>query len=441
MNKNWGPQHQARLDGEPLLWVWACGQQDCDDNPRRGRVRLGRNRPGEWEEQSWPPPPGQYRTVLVNFQEEEDEPEQYVAGAVSDVFDIAGSCDSEADSENEEEEDVEEEEEEEIESDGDQAADEDMEEQNAQNQEDLDDDDDDDDDTEEEEGEEEDNDEEDEEETEEDEEDDDDIDDEEEEEEVDSTPPRSGMAAVVRNARADIADLITSTGVLSALYLRMVFHDCVSGGCDGCINTLNPENGGLNSAMNSLRDLEEKYRDQGLSRADLYVLASYVGVDMTLPGGNATNNPMIPFTKYGRQNCDDSNPRRGPDPELCSPNLGTDEIVDFFREHFDFSAQETAAIMGAHTVGVLRRNILGFDGRNGWVPDNTRFDNQYYEELVGAGRDLERQIEGAPQWRQAVVNNTDLGTIPDRFQWEGFPGGEKVVMLNSDVVSFCTEHC
>ena len=40
---------------------------------------------------------------------------------------------------------------------------------------------------------------------------------------------------------------------------------------------------------------------------------------------------------------------------------------------------------------------------------------------------------GAPQWRQAPVDNSDLSGIPDRFQWEGFPGGRKVVMLNADV--------
>ena len=30
------------------------------------------------------------------------------------------------------------------------------------------------------------------------------------------------------------------------------------------------------------------------------------------------------------------------------------------------------------------------------------------------------------------VNNTD-NSNPTRFQWEGFPGGRKVIMLNSDI--------
>lgn len=44
--------------------------------------------------------------------------------------------------------------------------------------------------------------------------------------------------------------------------------------------------------------------------------------------------------------------------------------------------------------GILRRNILGFHGENGWVPNNQRFDNEYYEELVGSGNNMESQIEG-----------------------------------------------
>ena len=75
---------------------------------------------------------------------------------------------------------------------------------------------------------------------------------------------------------------------------------------------------------------------------------------------------------------------------------------------------------------------MGFDGPTGWVPNETAFDNQYYEELVGAGTSLNRQINGAPQWRRAMVNNTD-NEHPNRHQWEGFPGGRKVLMLNSDI--------
>jgi hypothetical protein len=49
--------------------------------------------------------------------------------------------------------------------------------------------------------------------------------------------------------------------------------------------------------------------------------------------------------------------------------VGTDEVLQYFQDEFDFTGQETAAIMGAHTIGIARRDILGFDGPNGWVPE------------------------------------------------------------------------
>jgi hypothetical protein len=79
---------------------------------------------------------------------------------------------------------------------------------------------------------------------------------------------------------------------------------------------------------------------------------------------------------------------------------------------------------------------LGFNGPFGWVPNNTRFDNEYFHELVGEGPTTQDHIENAPQWRLVEVNNTGLlndTDMPNRFQWEGFPGGRKVIMLNSDI--------
>lgn len=237
------------------------------------------------------------------------------------------------------------------------------------------------------------------------------------------------MSQVIAAAQNDIIALIQERPVLSALYLRMIFHDCVGGACDGCINTQNMDNGGLRSSMNSLRALEQKYSPE-LSRADLWVLASFVGVEQAMPSDERVD---MPVKFYGRQDCNDRMDL-GPDPMLCSPNLGTDEVLEFFDKEFDFTAAETAVIMGSHTIGVARRSILGFNGPNGWVPNNTRFDNEYYTELVGPGSTLAAQVEGAPQWRQIEVNNTDMPTeLPNRWQWEGFPGGRRVIMLNSDL--------
>merc|ERR1719458_465569 len=43
--------------------------------------------------------------------------------------------------------------------------------------------------------------------------------------------------------------------------LRLTFHDCV-GGCNGCLNVDNPENGGLSDLVEQLETL---YEDEGYS--------------------------------------------------------------------------------------------------------------------------------------------------------------------------------
>ena len=179
-----------------------------------------------------------------------------------------------------------------------------------------------------------------------------------------SSSSLSAMAQVIQNAKTEIAAIINGRPILRALYLRMIFHDCIGGGCDGCINLDNIDNGGLQSVMFSLRDLEGKYAEQGLSRADLWVLATFIGVEQAMPPEARVE---MPFRHYGRIDCTDRR-TEGPDPPLCSANLGTEGVLKYFEEEFDFTPQETAAIMGAHTIGVARRNILGFDGPNGWVP-------------------------------------------------------------------------
>ena len=61
--------------------------------------------------------------------------------------------------------------------------------------------------------------------------------------------------------------------VTTILYLA--FHDCVSTKCDGCLNMDNPDNAGLQRAIDSLEVARTTYIDEGISmtRADLWALA------------------------------------------------------------------------------------------------------------------------------------------------------------------------
>lgn len=83
----------------------------------------------------------------------------------------------------------------------------------------------------------------------------------------------------------------------------------------------------------------------------------------------------------------------------------------------------------------MHREVLGFDGANGWTTDNDSFNNGYYLELVGPGAEQQGQVDRAPNWQQKFIDNSGLSDadVPNVFQWEGRPYGEKIVMLNSDI--------
>lgn len=82
----------------------------------------------------------------------------------------------------------------------------------------------------------------------------------------------------------------------------------------------------------------------------------------------------------------------------------------------------------------MHREVQGFDAPYGRVQDNLQFNNGYYLELVGAGEDLDSQVNRAPNWQQRFVDNSnEPDDIPNVFQWEGYPNGKKIVMLNSDI--------
>merc|ERR1712242_210182 len=122
--------------------------------------------------------------------------------------------------------------------------------------------------------------------------------------------------------------------------------------------------------------------------------------------------------------------RNGPTRHLPSPNLGTTDLLHFFSSEFGFSAEETAALMGAHTIGEAIVDNSGFDGS--WVSNNEVLDNRYYRGLIGDNGNIDDWID-APGWTQETITNTDPD-IPTRTQWRrgrNNPNGD--IMLNTDI--------
>ena len=199
----------------------------------------------------------------------------------------------------------------------------------------------------------------------------------------------ANTAAAFTAARSEIESLIIGSRGnqrLAAMFLRLGFHDCV-GGCDGCVDLTNPDNNGLLVPVQALRNVVSRHANSvtKITRADIWALATAVGADvlqtrvrvdfdlLTVGRINCENANTVCRNENGAQQpCSDV---RGPHRALPGMNTNSRELFTFFADEFNFSVKDTVAIMGAHTIGVLRKSEVGVDGPNGWLPDNNVFDN------------------------------------------------------------------
>lgn len=144
----------------------------------------------------------------------------------------------------------------------------------------------------------------------------------------------------------------------------------------------------------------------------------------------------FPMRYIGRTDCEGADARGfgGPEVEMPSNHLTTHELLEFFKEYFDFDTEETVIIMGVHAVGTAHRDISGFgvEGEDfGWVfnADDYVMDNRYYKMLVGD----EDPVLSAPLWEGEIVHNE--GDIPSRYQWYHKKDGEdeRPIMTSADI--------
>ena len=188
------------------------------------------------------------------------------------------------------------------------------------------------------------------------------------------------LRAAVSAADARIRQSIVENPDIAATYLRLGFHDCLpngaAGGCDGCLNLDNPANFGLLPAVRTLAPIVSELENSkiGFSRADIWALAVMISAD-----ASQNNIDFVTGFRTGRQNCETVGTCSSSDPVFCSEHgpdtiedfpstaFTTHELVSYFSEHFGYGADETVAIMGAHTIGRAMRENSGFHGENGWV--------------------------------------------------------------------------
>jgi len=136
-------------------------------------------------------------------------------------------------------------------------------------------------------------------------------------------------------------------GVLVCILRRFLFFGCSLTPCIAPIDLSNPENFGLQEPVDVLETIVSKYAAQNLTRADIWVLAGLTAAEVAQEGRAIA----FDMTFTGRPSCDD--PQGGPERIFPSPHLTAQGVLDYFETTFDFSLQETVAIMGAHTLYVL----------------------------------------------------------------------------------------
>ena len=210
----------------------------------------------------------------------------------------------------------------------------------------------------------------------------------------------------------------------------------------GCVDLTNPDNGGLAFPINNLNSIALKYASQGLSRTDIWMLASFVAVEVT--NAKAAVSIPFPFQWVGRKTCEEMhsnnncgiglngqqapcNQFRGPNRVIChGDTAGTATIQEFFSSVYGFDAQQTAAIMGAHTIGIMAAADVGFSSPNGWDLTNGVFDQGYFVELVGMPN-----IPSAA-WTQVHLSNSQFST-PPRWQFTATTHNKNLNALNADL--------
>jgi hypothetical protein len=180
----------------------------------------------------------------------------------------------------------------------------------------------------------------------------------------------------------------------------------------------------------------DEYVSQGLSRADVWMLSGLVASEVALPQ-QFRNEIDFPLEWFGRRTCEEDNGSNcgtnflgepaectefgGPHRDLCHGGSGTQTIRQFFQDEFGFNDRQIVAIMGAHSVGRMRRENVGNVGQ--WDLTRNTLDNGYFLELTTA----------APDFELTFLDNSDFG-VADAFQWEGtVDGGTTITMLNSDL--------
>merc|ERR1711997_123206 len=230
---------------------------------------------------------------------------------------------------------------------------------------------------------------------------------------------------------ADGCTFSGGTGAITATGLRLAFHDCVGGVCDGCINLNNESNNGLSVVIDAL---DEVYLNTNnaiydiMSRADYWQLAAITAIERSITVANRNcdwDNCDMPDNdmtfKWGRDDCSTS-PSTDDVHTFPAATMTRTEMIDYFSDHFSMNETEVLALMGAHTLGNANRDDSGYSGS--WTVDKPQYFNTGFYRLL---------VNTSLTWDNAAKARGS--TTDKRYQFDLYDSDDTKVgiMLNTDV--------
>jgi len=220
--------------------------------------------------------------------------------------------------------------------------------------------------------------------------------------------------------------------------LRLGAHDFMdyshqAGGSDGCIALLDADNAGLidclagTETMAGLRDAYDDFCSR-ISLADFIVIGAEAVMNITRQNvlNDQPNRKQVDFRskfKYGRVTNSKCESAIGKMPDA---ERGCDAVNDTLISNMGLTWKQSAALMGAHTLGGAFLQNSGYNGRWNTAQSSLKFDNDYYLSLILKGWAPETAIGGnlgKNQWARV-----DMGASDYQFGHE--------IMLDTDMCLF-----
>jgi Peroxidase len=161
------------------------------------------------------------------------------------------------------------------------------------------------------------------------------------------TPPTS-VEEAIQTATTMITQIVTDDPPMGAKCIRLSFHDCVGGICDGCVELASPSNFGLKAPIDAL-DPVVQICGPYLTPGDVWALCGLVSARVS----QKVTSVEFPLQFVGRPHCAGGDTTGGPHRILPSAHFTTNKVVTFFANEFGFTESDTVAILGAHSRYVL----------------------------------------------------------------------------------------